>query len=551
MPESLTPSRQEWEALQTRLKKLAEEKAHLQMMNGLMTRLQTATGLQNTLDTMLRAVLETVGGTQISIYYFLGNIIHYSDVFGEQHTLEAISDPQVLEVMQSRRFTTWEDSFAETRMQTNEFASAKTYVFPLLAGNDLVGVFKMEGMMLQPSDFRSYLSTFFHYAALALQHEIISFSSLQKAYRDLKTAHFQLNRDITLAAKVQRALLPESFSESFLSVESIYRPYRSVSGDFFDFTWSKDNQRFSGFILDVSGHGIASSLQGLVISAFFRQTMDSPMGLAARLCWINQQAARYFTEETFAAAVCFEFDFTRRTLAFACAGIYKFLANCAALPTVVIAPGSLIGIVDNPEFSECSVPFSPGDTFYFMSDGVFEQLDAAERLPVSDFERTLQQLRALAEQPNRHDDCSALCIRIEGKVTFPLVFDYFRPADRTRIQSRIRQLLLSIAAETAGRVDVAIGEALANATRQSMHVRVKINRLGSRLVVRILDNGAGFDGNGVLGKLWRQQSAEIFDERLMAEGGRGLPIMVAWMDRVLYNRTGTEVLLVKKLANLS
>ena len=549
MPEPLTSPRQEWEALQSRLKKLAEEKAHLQMMNGLMTRLQTATGLQNTLETMLRVVLETVGGTHICIYYFIGNTIHYADVFEEQHTLEAISDPQVLEVMQSRRFTTWEDNFAETRMQSNAFATAKTYVFPLLAGDDLIGVFKMQGMMLQPSEFRSYLSTFFHYAALTLQHEIISFSSLQKAYRDLKTAHSQLNQDIALAAKVQKALLPESFSESFLSVESIYRPYRSVSGDFYDFTWSKDNQRFSGFILDVSGHGIASSLQGLVISAFFRQTMDSPMGLAARLRWINQQAARYFTEETFAAAVCFEFDFTRRTLAFACAGIYKFLASCAALPTVVITPGSLIGIVDNPEFLECIVPFSPGDTFYFMSDGVFEQLDAAEQLPVSDFERTLQQLRALAEQPNRHDDCSALCIRIEGKLTFPLVFDYCRPADRNRIQSRIRQLLLSIEAEAAGRIAVAIGEALANATRQSMHVRVKINRLGSRLIVRIRDNGSGFDGNARINRLLRQQSAAIFDERLMAEGGRGLPIMVAWMDRVLYNRTGNEVMLVKRLTN--
>ena len=183
-----------------------------------------------------------------------------------------------------------------------------------------------------------------------------------------------------------------------------------------------------------------------------------------------------------------------------------------------------------------------------MSDGIFEQLDAAERLPAADFERTMQRLRALAEQPDRHDDCSALCIRIEGNVAFPLVFDYFRPADRTRIQSRIRQLLLSIPAETAGRIDVAIGEALANATRQSMQVRVKINRLGSRLIVRILDKGDGFDGNEEKQKLSRRQSAAIFDERLMAEGGRGLPIMAAWMDRVLYNRTGTEVLLVKKMA---
>ena len=82
-----------------------------------------------------------------------------------------------------------------------------------------------------------------------------------------------------------------------------------------------------------------------------------------------------------------------------------------------------------------------------------------------------------------------------------------------------------------------------------MHVRVKINRLGSRLIVRILDKGDGFDGNAAIQKLSRRQSAAIFDERLMAEGGRGLPIMVAWMDRVLYNRTGNEVMLVKRLTN--
>ena len=58
MSETLTPSRQELASMQSRLKKLAEEKAHLQMMNGLMTRLQAVTGLQNTLDTMLRAILD-------------------------------------------------------------------------------------------------------------------------------------------------------------------------------------------------------------------------------------------------------------------------------------------------------------------------------------------------------------------------------------------------------------------------------------------------------------------------------------------------------------
>ena len=38
-----------------------------------------------------------------------------------------------------------------------------------------------------------------------------------------------------------------------------------------------------------------------------------------------------------------------------------------------------------------------------------------------------------------------------------------------------------------------------------------------------------------------------FEEKLYAENGRGIMIMAAWMDRVLYNRAGNEVLLVKRL----
>jgi anti-sigma regulatory factor (Ser/Thr protein kinase) len=533
--------------MQLRLKKLAEQKAHMQMMNGLMSQLQTVSGLQNTVDTMLRVVQETIGGTQICIFYFIGNIIHYADMFGENNILTEITDPQVLEVIASRKFKSWESDFANTRMDTPDFAPSTTYVFPLLAGSDLVGVFKMEGMMFTPTDFQIYLSTFFHYAALTLQHEINSFASLQEAYGQLKLAHCQLNQDIELAAKVQQALLPEPFSENYLSVESIYNPYRSVSGDSYDFTWSKDNLRFSGFILDISGHGVASSLQGLVVSAFFCQTMDSPLSLSARLRWINEQASRYFSDGSFAAAICFEFDFTQRIFSFACAGIYKFIASCAALPQSVVTPGSLIGIVDDPDFTETSVAFAPGDTFYFMSDGIFEQLEDNKRLPAENFDSMLNYLRNLSESPGRHDDCSALCIRIEGNVSLPVFFDYYRSADRNRIQSRIRHLLHNLAGENSGRIDVAIGEALANATRQSMHVRVKVNRIGRLFIVRIKDFGAGFDGNERIAAFEQLQSDEIFNERLMAEGGRGLPIMVAWLDRVLYNRAGNEVLLVKKL----
>ena len=80
-----------------------------------------------------------------------------------------------------------------------------------------------------------------------------------------------------------------------------------------------------------------------------------------------------------------------------------------------------------------------------------------------------------------------------------------------------------------------------------MHVRVKMNLLGRRLLIRIADGGKGFDGNARVKHLLEVGREESFEDRLYAENGRGIMIMAAWMDRIIYNRTGNEVLLVKRL----
>jgi serine phosphatase RsbU (regulator of sigma subunit) len=81
---------------------------------------------------------------------------------------------------------------------------------------------------------------------------------------------------------------------------------------------------------------------------------------------------------------------------------------------VVKAPGSLVGICAEPDFSECTVPVQEGDTFYFVTDGLMDPV--MERPPDSlrDFDRTMQELRSVAASESRRDDASALCIKISG-----------------------------------------------------------------------------------------------------------------------------------------
>ena len=366
----------------------------------------------------------------------------------------------------------------------------------------------------------------------------------------LRQAKAMLENEVTLAADVQKGLLPRNFDDLLLTVRAIYSPYHLVSGDFYDYAWSQEHKRFSGFILDVSGHGVASSLQGIVVSTYFRDVLDSPMRLPAKLNWINRNVSRYFTDDTYVAAIYFELDFRHWTFSFSTAGIYGFLAACDALPMLVKKGGSFIGIDDNPDYQEWTVPFRPGDTFYFLSDGIWDQLPGLEDgLQTAHFEQTVGMLRELAESEKRRDDCCALCVRISDHPTFPIWFEIDRPGEYERIRSRIRSLLGNVAGQQADMVDIVLGEALNNGMRQSMNVTIKISVLKALLLIRVRDGGQGFDGNARVAAV-AGGTESAFEERLFAENGRGILIMTAWMDRVIYNQRGNEVLLVKRLLSV-
>ena len=214
---------------------------------------------------------------------------------------------------------------------------------------------------------------------------------------------------------------------------------------------------------------------------------------------------------------------------------------------MVKRPGSLLGILDDPEYTEWTVPIQAGDAFYFMSDGLFDIVSREVDLPSGQYPQTIRMLRDIAASPGRRDDCSAVCIRINDQPRFPVRLEFHRYGEYNRIRSRIRDLLQSVSLQHAPKIEIAIGEALANALRESMDVRVKLSLCGRRLMVRISDGGGGFDGKQRVAAFQAADMEAEFLDRLYAEGGRGILIMMAWMDQVIYNRKGNEVLLVKEL----
>ena len=206
MSETITVDRDEWINLKERTRRLALDKAYLQLITNLMNKLSLVPGLENVIDNMLKIVLDSFGGTNVIIYYIIDEIKCYADIYGKRQKIDSIQDDLVKKVFETREFIKIDLDFSESKMLIPVFTKASTWIFPLIVGSDLIGVLKMEGMHIDTEEFILYLPTFFNYAALILKNEIMGYSRLNKAYDQLRKANIELVNEIAERNQAEQKL---------------------------------------------------------------------------------------------------------------------------------------------------------------------------------------------------------------------------------------------------------------------------------------------------------------------------------------------------------
>lgn len=196
-----------------RVNRLATEKAYLQLAIELMNRLSTAPGLDDTVQGMLKCVSECIGGTNVSIYFWVDDTIFKSSLFGSTEKIDHVEDACVAEVLRRREAVMIEHGFQNTLMQGPAFTKAWTWLFPLMVGGDVIGVFKIENLHINAKDMEFVLPIFFRFAALVLKNEIRGQTRLQQAYDALAATNLELEdarRELELrvqeSTEVARAL---------------------------------------------------------------------------------------------------------------------------------------------------------------------------------------------------------------------------------------------------------------------------------------------------------------------------------------------------------
>lgn len=369
----------------------------------------------------------------------------------------------------------------------------------------------------------------------------------------------EIKRDAKLATRVQNAMLSAPADSEHLEIFTIYKPFLYVGGDLYFLDWRYGGGLLRGFLLDATGHGLGTALHTSSIHVLLREVNEQDLPLEAAMNWLNSRLVEYFEEGTFAGALGFELDLETRSFRWVCAGIPMLWVELSGKPQRLECPGMCLGIRANEKFELHVLPLTVGDSFYFMTDGLAELYACQTESAQLPFPQMINLLSDLSESSTRRDDATAICIHIRSlpslqsrQIGWPRILRINGYGDYQRFRSLVADILEEVTGQSHSFQEVAVNEALANAMEcrdgipRQHSARLRFNKIGNRLIVRVKTSRIGFAGNAVLRRL-RSHPEDMFSFGEDAPMGRGIPLMLAVTHKMMYNSEGNEVLLFWKI----
>ncbi|MDD2761328.1 MAG: hypothetical protein PHH11_13690, partial [Methylomonas sp.] len=124
--------------LESRVRRLSEDKANLYLTLHMVDLLNPVAGVDSFLESLMQALCGSLGGTDIEIYYLDEGAIHYANLGGVRRILDTIHDEHINQVFEHHRFIELPSDAQRTLLKGNEAAVACTWIMPLVVGHELL-----------------------------------------------------------------------------------------------------------------------------------------------------------------------------------------------------------------------------------------------------------------------------------------------------------------------------------------------------------------------------------------------------------------------------
>jgi serine phosphatase RsbU (regulator of sigma subunit) len=185
----------------------------------------------------------------------------------------------------------------------------------------------------------------------------------------------EYERDLTLAAQVQRQVLPKPPTFPGLELAAAMQTARLLGGDYYDFFQVSDDL-VDVVIADVSGKGAAASLlmPSLAVALRLRaRELEGPAEIIKDLDGILKQITN---PATFVTIFYARFNPKLRTLQYSSGGHNPpLLVRPETGDSFLLeaASGPIVGILPDAQFSNSVIKLEQGDILTLFTDGVTEQ----------------------------------------------------------------------------------------------------------------------------------------------------------------------------------
>ncbi|MEN0111342.1 MAG: SpoIIE family protein phosphatase [Planctomycetota bacterium] len=214
---------------------------------------------------------------------------------------------------------------------------------------------------------------------------------------DQVLAQRALQRDLELAQRMQRALLPASSPQAEgYGFFDYYDSARQVGGDYYDYV-PLPGGRFAVVLGDVAGKGVAAAIIMAKLSSDVRFALATEPDLASAVGYVNRAFAEQGLEDRFVTMIFAVVDPATHTVQLANAGhmppmlrkgdgqVEEIYEEITGLP---------IGILDDFEFESAEFTLAAGESLTVFTDGFSEAMNADKDL--YGIERLLERVGAPA-----------------------------------------------------------------------------------------------------------------------------------------------------------
>ena len=230
----------------------------------------------------------------------------------------------------------------------------------------------------------------------------IAYEKLDEKERELARTYAIIQDDLSVASKIQAALLPHPSPKvaSELELAVYHKQLAEVGGDYYDFFKTCSGSYAIG-VFDISGHGVSAALVMTYFKAQFMtilENLDSPKEIVE---WVNNTSYEFLKTVKKYATVNFVV-INPTTLHYVCGGGFGLLLS-GKRNTVFEKRDAFLGLRRRP-FHEYELPFKKGDLLALYTDGIVEaQNDKGEdysvqrlnKLTVENAQKPVQELMDL------------------------------------------------------------------------------------------------------------------------------------------------------------